>query len=113
MNTKLFEHTKLASYFLWEYTHYDNALKLWHCAQDMAGYMKRAGITSHTDIEAIKNKGTHDPAYVSFVRHIAFRIYIYTNNDDALANWYSAEKLLNNYEWCVAAAGIAAALDKE
>jgi hypothetical protein len=108
MNAKLFEYTKLASYFLWEYTHYDNALKLWYCAQDMAACMKRAGIASHADIDAIKNKGMRDAAYVSFVRHIAYRIYIYSKNDDAVANWYNAEKLLTNYEWCAAMAGITA-----
>ena len=107
MSDILFDNTKLASYFLWEYTKGENALSLWVCAEDIAHYLETTGIFSSGQIDYIKNKGIYSYEYIGFVRHIAYRIYIYTNNCDAEYNWFSAEKLLCNGEWCAAVTQIA------
>lgn len=100
MNTDLFDQTKVSAYFLWEYTKHENALGLWYCAEDMACYLERMGITGVSRIEEIKRLGVYDIEYVAFVRHLAFRIYVYTCKEDKLTNWFAAEKLIKNGEWC-------------
>jgi len=95
----LFENTKLASYFLWEYTRLDNTLQLWYCAEDIACFLEQSDILNGSQIENILALNVYDLGYIQFVRHIAYRIYIYTRNDDALFNWYTAERLLGNGEW--------------
>ena len=102
MNEVLFENTKISSYFLWEYTYAENALGLWTCAEDIANYLEVAGIFTPRQIKDIIDKGIYSYEYIGFVRHIAFRIFIYTGHDDAETNWFRAEKLLNNSEWCAA-----------
>lgn len=93
------KNTKLAAYFLWEYTGADDTLNLWYCAEDMACFLERQGILGGGRLEAILALGVRDPGYIQFVRHIAFRVYIYTGNSDALFNWLTAERLLGNGEW--------------
>jgi hypothetical protein len=99
MNNKLFAHTKLAAYFLWEYTGNDNTLKLWRCAEDIAEFLQSSGILSPDRVVSILRLGIYDLGYINFVRHIAYRIYIHTENEDSLANWFVAERLLSNAEW--------------
>jgi hypothetical protein len=99
MDTKLFDSTKFAAYFLWEYTHEDNTLKLWRCAEDIAAFLKSSEIFHPDYIVNIIRLGVYDMGYIAFVRQIAYRIFIHTGCGDALANWYSAEKLLANHEW--------------
>jgi len=99
MNETVFEHTKRAAYFLWEYTHVDNTLQLWYCAEDIACFLEQADILNESRLEAILALDVYDLGYIQFVRHIAYRIYIYTNNSDALFNWFTAERLLGNGEW--------------
>ena len=99
MDEALFDNTKKAAYFLWEYTQVDNTLQLWYCAEDIACFLEQSVILSGKQLEAILALDVYDLGYIQFVRHIAYRIYIYTNNNDALFNWYAAERLLANGEW--------------
>lgn len=99
MNTDLFEQTKVTAYFLWEYTKHGNALNLWYCAEDMACYLERMGLSGIEKIKSIKLLGKYDMEYVAFIRHLAFRIYVYTQEEDSLTNWFAAEKLIDNEEW--------------
>ncbi len=107
MNSLLFDNTKVISYFLWEYTNHDNALNLWYCAEDLACYFERLGIFNTEAIAIIKAKGRYDLSYINFIRHIAFRVFFYTANPDSLLNWFTAERLLNNAEWCEAITNVA------
>ena len=95
----LFENTKLAAYFLWEHTRLDNTLMLWYCAEDIACFLERSDILSSRRLEAVLSLDVYDLGYIEFVRHIAYRIYVYTGNCDALFNWFTAERLLGNGEW--------------
>jgi len=104
---ELFNSTKLAAYFLWETTKHDNALSLWYCAEDIASFLERYEIKSEDEILSIVRQGVTDPGYIHFVRHIAFRIFVYTNRDDADANWYAAETLIANIEWRRASVDVA------
>jgi len=103
MKDKLFDDIKLTAYFLWECIYNsdngDTALKLWYCAEDLAFYFQKSAIYSEYSLENILNKGKYSKYYIDFVRNIAFRIYLFTGNDDSEANWYMAEKLLKNTEW--------------
>ncbi len=99
MDQSLFETTKLASYFMWEQTNVDNALNLWYCAEDMACFMECSGITEMGKLLAIMSLDKNDPGYVHFIRHMAFRLFVYTEKYDAETNWYNAEHLLHNIEW--------------
>ncbi|MDR3239453.1 MAG: hypothetical protein LBT44_05140 [Clostridiales bacterium] len=99
MNEFLFESTKTAAYFLWETTKCDNTLTLWNCAEDIACFLEQSDILSPARITIILGTGVYDMGYISFVRHIAYRIYIYTGREDSLKNWFDAEALLNNIEW--------------
>jgi len=107
MEETLFKNTKLAAYFLWEYTRLDNTLQLWYCAEDIACFLEQSDILSGEQLESILALNVYDLGYIQFVRHIAYRIYIYTGNDDALFNWYTAERLLGNGEWRQAVAYMA------
>ena len=107
MNENLFDNTKMASYFLWEYTKNENALGMWTCAEDIANYLEVSGIFTTGQITEIKDFGLYSFEYIGFVRHIAFRIYIYTGNCHAETNWFTAEKLLDNNEWCESVTQIA------
>ena len=107
MDKSLFENTKVAAYFLWEHTQNSNALNLWYCAEDIACYLEQEDILTRAALTAIMRASVYDLGYISFVRPIAFRIYVYTNCDDSLSNWYAAERLLNNEEWCEALTSMA------
>ena len=99
MDKDLFNNTKLAAYFLWEATGYENALGLWFCAEDIGSFLERFHIETASAIEDILKRGKTDLGYIHFVRHIAFRIFIYTNCEDSERNWYDAEALVRNSEW--------------
>jgi hypothetical protein len=107
MNQPLFENTKLAAYFLWERTACENTLNLWNCAEDIACYLEQNEILSSERIVDFLKYGRFDIRYIQFVRHISFRIYLYTGREDSLANWFAAESLLENGEWRSAIAAMA------
>ena len=107
MNNQVFESTKLAAYFLWEYTNHNNALSLWQCAENIANYFHNKNLLSIKNIHDIIYLPKNNPAYVNFIRNISFRIFIYTNNFDDKFNWFTSEKLVTNSEWLLAVLNIA------
>ena len=107
MNDSLFDNTKLAAYFLWEHSGCDNALNLWYCAEEMACFFEQEEILDEKRVSGILQAGVNSAEYVWFVRHVAYRVYIYTNRTDDLANWYMAERLLYIGEWVRAITGMA------
>lgn len=108
MNTnELTQNTKTAAYYLWNATRYDSPLNHWLCAEDIACEFETMGVTSVDNVKAIISKGVYDLGYVEFVRKVAYMLYIYANNDDDLANWYLAERLISNGEWITAVTNIA------
>ena len=102
MNDDLLRSTRIVSYFLWEHTGSDRALGLWYCAEDLACYFEQMGILDVEKVDEFRKLGVNDPSYVHFMRHIAFRIYLYTGCDDADTNWYTAERLVKINEWATA-----------
>ena len=111
--TALFNHTKLAAYFLWERTGSENALGLWNCAEEMACFFEQSDILGVKSIEFILRLGKYDPGYIFFMQHAAYRIYQYTQIADEWSNWFTAEKLIANAEWIRAITAIAAIYRKE
>jgi len=113
MKEELLDNTKLAAYFLWEYTHMDNTLQLWYCAEDIACFLEQSDIICMGKIDLILGLGIYDLGYIHFVRHIAYRIYVYTGNNNALSNWFIAEQLLGNFEWRQALISMASAYNTQ
>ena len=100
MNEQIMDKTKQAAYFLWEYTQHDNPLNHWYCAEDIACFFEEYEIFDRAAMDAFVQGGKHDDTYIDFMRHIAFRIYIYTNQENPRTNWYAAERCAGNGEWC-------------
>ncbi len=100
MRTQIIEYTKIASYFLWEYTNYDNPLCHWYCSEDIACVLEKMGILTFEQIAEFKKMSKYDFAYIEFIRKIAFMIFTYTNIKDNVANWFYAERLISTNEWC-------------
>lgn len=107
MDKNVFESTKLVAYFLWEYTNCDNALSLWQCSENIAQYFKSENFFRAQDVSDIINSPKESSSYINFIRQIAFRIFIYTQNNDDKANWFSAEKLIFNCECLLAILNVA------
>ncbi len=102
----IFDDIKVIAYFLWEYTHSDNALGLWTCAEDIACHFEEFDL-SMDDFAYIKGLSKYDYNYISLLREIAYRIYVYTGNEDHIFNWFVAERLIENGEWCNAIVKVA------
>jgi hypothetical protein len=64
-------------------------------------------------VEGLIQKGIYDYAYIAFVRHVAFRIYLYTNRPEAETNWFAAERLLGASEWLDAITAMAKSLHNQ
>ena len=107
MKNILSESTKVASYLLWEKTRHNSALDLWYCCENIALYLEQNDIISIIKLEEIikKNKSAYE--YINFVSNISFRIYLVSRDRSSLENWYVAESLLNDYEWCRAIVNMA------
>ena len=103
----LYENTRIAAYFLWEYTACDNAFDLWLCAEEMALFLEQSNIMAVDQVEQIIQLGIYDLGYVHFVEHIAYRAYLYTHRQDDWHNWFAAERLLSNNEWIKAVTSMA------
>jgi len=99
MNDILFENTKIAAYFLWEATGCGNALGLWTCAEDIGSGLEARGVLSPDKMNAITDMGLYSSEYIGLIRHIAFKIFVYTGQRDQEANWFIAEALARSYEW--------------
>ena len=103
INNILSYNTQIASYLLWEKTKNSSncsALSSWYCCEDIAFYFKENKIISLIKLKEISNKEKSNIDYINFIRNISYRIYIFTNNNNSKYNWYIAESLLENYEWC-------------
>ena len=90
-----FECTRVVAYYLWEHTGCDNAFEMWCAAEDIACFFEQANILEQEMISSIKGLGAASEGYVWFMRHVSFRLYVYTNNPDHLTNWYLVEQLIN------------------
>ncbi len=99
MNEALVESIKNAAYFQWEQTQFPLALSQWYCAEDIACFLEEMGILCEDDIISVLSNDKVDLGYVEFVRHIAFRFYVYSGENQQETNWYDAEKILHNSEW--------------
>jgi len=109
MNDYMLNNKKIAAYFIWEYAKEGSALDLWYCAEDIASYLERKNYLAPGDIEYITKMDKYSAEYIGFIRHIAYRLHIYTNRTDELANWFDAENLCVNGEWVSAVTGLAKA----
>lgn len=110
MNSLIFENTRIAAYYLWEFASGTSASKLWACAEDFASYLERRDICDIEGIYDILKRGKSDICYINFVRNLSYRLYLYTEDSNQISNWYAAEKLLSNNEWCYSIAAVAHAL---
>jgi hypothetical protein len=99
MKTELFNQTKTAAYYLWKLTGCSNTLNLWYCAEDVACFFDFAGFDTPSAITAVLSGGVYADEYISFVRNISYKLYTYTGNNAALANWYAAERLIQSDAW--------------
>ena len=109
----LFENTRIAAYFLWEYTECENALDLWLCAEEIAWFFEQTDIIDVSHIGRILQTGRYDISYICFLRHIAYRIFLFTNRPDEWHNWFAAERLVNNHEWINAVTSMSNIFRKE
>ncbi|MDR1705881.1 MAG: hypothetical protein LBS19_14530 [Clostridiales bacterium] len=95
----MMESTKLAAFFLWEYSGHQNTLALWYCTEDIASFLDRSGAHCEDKMLEILRLNCNDREYRAFMRHLAYRIHVYTGVADDGFNWYAAERLLRNGEW--------------
>jgi hypothetical protein len=86
---------------------------MWVCAEDLACFFEQTGILEESRIAGIARLSRYDPGYIQFVQHIAYRIYIYSNNQNDWDNWFAAERLLSISEWARALAGMASVYRNE
>ena len=95
----LFDATNKAAYHIWEASKNENALNIWYCAEDLASWFEKNGILSRQDVQNIRSQGNDSYEYTNLIRNIAFRVYIYTTNNNQLDNWFTAEVLVNGWTW--------------
>ena len=108
-----FECTKTVAYYLWEYTEYENALDLWYTAEDIACFFEQGNILDVRMVENIKELDVDNEAYIWFIRNIAYRLHLYTNNPNELGNWFLVERLVSNPYWVQNLTDMAAMLSKD
>jgi len=109
MKEEMFNCIKVLSYFLWEYTKFDNTLQLWCCSEDIVCFLSENNIRTKDDFMNIISLDKNDEIYKKFLRNIAYKIFQYTNEELSDQNWFAAEKFVRNYECidaCVSAARI-------
>ena len=101
IDTDSFNKTAELAHILQEEARPENAASswAWYCAEDMARFFAQMRMQSPEEIEAIARLDKADPAYIHFLRHIAFRLYVFTGRDDELANWFDAEHLVVRADW--------------
>jgi hypothetical protein len=110
MEKNWFESTKIVAYFLWEHSGYDNALDLWYAAEDIACFFEQANILDTEMVDSIVGLGIASGGYIWFVRHIAYRLHLYTQTTDELINWFLAERLIAIPAWIESLTDMAALL---
>ena len=104
------EHLKLAAFYLWQYTGYSNTQALWYCAEDIASFFERCQYTTEESVQKVMNLNRADRDYRAFIRHISYRLHLYTGIIDDSFNWQVTEKLLDNVEWRESIIALAAGL---
>jgi len=115
MKDELFNSIKVLSYFLWEYTKYDNALRLWCCAEDIVCFLSENDIITKENFIGIISLDKREDAYKNFIRNIAYKIFCYTNDNSTDRNWFVAERFVRNYECieaCITASRIFGSVNK-
>jgi len=98
-NAEMIEKTKLAAFYLWEYSGYENTMALWYCAEDIASFFERCQMYTDESVLAITRLNHSEREYRSFIRHIAYRLHLYTGIQDDGFNWQVSERLVDNREW--------------
>jgi hypothetical protein len=89
----------MAAFYLWEYTGCGNMLALWYCAEDIASFFERCQYFNDSVLQDVLSLNHMEREYKAFIRHIAYRLHLYTDVRDDRYNWYVAEKLVGNREW--------------
>ncbi len=102
-----FDATRICAYFLWEYTQFDSAMSHWFCVEDIACFFEERGIFDLVALDYYIDRNKHDVVYINFIRNLAYRIFVFTGNNDSFKNWMIAERLVNNMEWNESITGIA------
>lgn len=110
MDNDWFECTKIAAYYLWEYSGCDKALNLWYAAEDIACFFEQANILDSGMVDSIRGLGLGSEGYIWFVRNVSYRLYVYTGNGHELTNWYLVEQLINTPAWVENVSAMAAML---
>jgi hypothetical protein len=87
-------------------------LDLWYCAEDIACFLEQSDILTIWHLETILSLDVNDLGYIQFMRHISYRIHVYTKNNNSVFNWLTAEGLLRNKEWRQALIGMASYFNK-
>jgi hypothetical protein len=108
----MIERTKLAAYYLCEYSGNDNTLALWYCAEDIASLFERCQIYTEDGLQNVLRLHHSEREYKAFIRHVSFRLHLYLGIMDELYNWHLAERLLNNPEWRAAIIFLASEIHK-
>ena len=72
---------------------------LLRCSEEIASFFEMADVLSKEKVDGFLKLGKQSDAYVWFLRHLSYRLYLTTNNFDAQANWFCAEELLEESEW--------------
>lgn len=93
------EKTKLAAFYIWEQTKCPDTLALWYCAEDIASFFERCHIYGKEDLDGLLSINKNDREYKTFLRHISYRLHLYTGIQDDCYNWYATERLLENNDW--------------
>lgn len=102
MNGELDERTKIAAFYISEYTGCGDSEAVWHCAEDIACFFERCGILTVESLYNVLLLNKNSREYRGFIRQLAYRLHTHTGthgSDDGAANWYAAEKLIENHEW--------------
>ena len=112
MESAWFEHTKITAYYLWECSGDGDALKLWYAAEDIASFFEQSKILDAQIVDGIKRMGSGSEGYIWFVRNLAYRVYLHTQNPNELDNWFLTERMLEIPAWLESITAMAAMLNK-
>jgi len=98
-NIEMIERTKMAAFYMFEYSGFEGTLALWYCVEDIASFFERCQIYTEEHVQKILCLNHNTREYRAFVRHISYRLHLYLGIIDDVYNWHLAERLLGNREW--------------
>ena len=110
IHEKTVEQTKLAAYYIWQYSGYENTKSLWYCVEDAASFLEHHQILDEAELGRVLSLPHTNHEYVEFMRQMAYRLHIFTGIADEGFNWHIAEQLYNITEWRAAVLAVANAL---